>query len=78
MPKKEEQKIGGACYIGVNSLLDLGRLSCALERAPFPLFAFKHGKDTRIAAQADLFMGTPIFYYFDNGSVDEFLAYRIA
>ena len=22
-------------------------------------------------------MGTPIFYFFDNGSVDEFLAYRI-
>ena len=76
MPKKDE-RIGGACYIGLESLLDLGRLSCALERAPFPLFAFKEGKGTRIAAQADLFMGTPIFYYFDNGTVDEFLAYRI-
>lgn len=76
MPKKDE-RIGGACYIGLGSLLDLGRLSCALERAPFPLFAFKEGKSTRIAAQADLFMGTPIFYYFDNGTVDEFLAYRI-
>ena len=77
MPKKEE-RIGGACYIGLDSLLDLGRLSCALERAPFPLFAFKEGSATRIAAQADLFMGTPIFYYFDNGAVDEFLAYRIS
>ena len=76
MPKKEE-RIGGACYIGLDSLLDLGRLSCALERAPFPLFAFKEGKATRIAAQADLFMGIPIFYYYDNGAVDEFLAYRI-
>jgi hypothetical protein len=76
LPKKDE-RIGGACYIGVDSLLDLGRLSCALERAPFPLFAFRAGKGTRIAAQADLFMGTPIFYYFDNGTVDEFLAYRI-
>lgn len=78
MPKKDEQKIGGACYVPLDSLVDLGRLSCALERAPFPLFAFKHGKATRIAAQADLFMGTPIFYFFDNGKVDEFLAYRIA
>jgi hypothetical protein len=76
MPKKEE-KIGGACYIGLDTLQDLGRLSCALERAPFPLFAFKEGRSTRIAAQADLFMGVPIFYYFDNGTVDEFLAYRI-
>ena len=77
MPKRDEQKIGGACYVGLESILDLGRLSCALERAPFPLFAFKHGKATRIAAQADLFMGSPIFYYFDNGQIDEFLAYRI-
>ncbi len=76
MPKKEEQRIGGACYVGLESMLELGRLSCALERAPFPLFAFKHKDDVRIAAQADLYMGTPIFYYFDNGSVDEFLAYR--
>ena len=43
MPKKEEQKIGGACYVGLDSMLELGRLSCALERAPFPLFAVKHG-----------------------------------
>jgi hypothetical protein len=77
LPKKEEQRIGGACYVGLESLVELGRLSCALERAPFPLFAFKQGKATRIAAQADLFMGTPVFYYFDNGQVDEFLAYRI-
>jgi hypothetical protein len=77
MPKKEERRIGGACYVGLSSLVELGRLSCALERAPFPLFAFKHGKTIRIAAQADLFMGTPIFYFFDNGQVDEFLAYRI-
>ncbi|MDG6902032.1 MAG: hypothetical protein JRM80_08740 [Nitrososphaerota archaeon] len=77
MPKRDE-KIGGACYVALDSLVELGRLSCALERAPFPLFAFKHGKATRIAAQADLFMGTPVFYYFDNGKVDEFLAYRTA
>jgi len=77
LPKREDGKIGGACYVGLESLADLGRLSCALERAPFPLFAFKHGKSTRIAAQADLFMGTPVFYYFDNGTIDEFLAYRI-
>jgi hypothetical protein len=76
LPKKEG-KIGGACYVGLESLVDLGRLSCALERAPFPLFAFKQGRATRIAAQADLFMGTPIFYFFDNEVVDEFLAYRI-
>jgi len=78
LPKKEDQRIGGACYVGVDSLLELGRLSCFLERAPFPLFAFKQGHSTRIAAQADLFMGTPVFYFFDSEVVGEFLAYRIA
>ncbi len=78
MPRKEEQRIGGACYVALDSLLELGRLSCFLERAPFPLFAFREGRATRIAAQADLFMGTPVFYYCDSATVDEFLAYRIA
>ncbi|QQG49230.1 MAG: hypothetical protein HY247_02655 [archaeon] len=76
MPKKAEPKIGGACFVKLNSLVELGRLSCALERAPFPLFAFKHDDLTRIAAQADLYMGTPIFYFFDAPSPGEFLAYR--
>lgn len=78
MPKKDEHKLGGACFVGLGSLVELGRLSCALERAPFPLFAFKHGSLTRIAAQADLYMGTPIFYYFDADRTGEFLAYRNA
>ncbi|MBI3859864.1 MAG: hypothetical protein HY296_06490 [Thaumarchaeota archaeon] len=78
MPKKDEQRIGGACYVELESLLELGRLSCALERAPFPLFAFREGRSTRVAAQADLFMGTPVFYYFDTSKIDEFLAYRIS
>lgn len=76
MPKKQEQRIGGACFVRLNTVVELGRLSCALERAPFPLFAFKNGKSTRIAAQADLYMGTPIFYYFDADEAGEFLAYR--
>jgi hypothetical protein len=76
LPKKEDFKLGGACFVKLASLLELGRLSCALERAPFPLFAFKNGKGYKIAAQADLFMGTPIFYYFDSDEFGEFLAYR--
>lgn len=76
MPKKDERKLGGACFIKLASLTELGRLSCALERAPFPLFAFKHGDWIRIAAQADLYFGTPIFYYTDGDQTGEFLAYR--
>jgi hypothetical protein len=76
LPKKEEYKVGGACFVELDSLVELGRLSCALERAPFPLFAFKQGSSVRIAAQADLYMGTPIFYFFDAEKAGEFLAYR--
>jgi hypothetical protein len=76
LPKKDERKLGGACFVKLGTLTELGRLSCALERAPFPLFAFKHGDSTRIAAQADLFLGTPIFYYVDVQAAGEFLAYR--
>lgn len=76
MPKRDERILGGACFVGLESMLDLGRLSCALERAPFPLFAFKHGGATRIAAQADLYMGTPIFYYCDADASGEYLAYK--
>lgn len=76
MPKKEEYKLGGACFVKLESLVDLGRLSVALERAPFPLFAFKQAGGMRIAAQADLFMGTPVFYYIDAADTGEFLAYR--
>jgi hypothetical protein len=76
LPKKEDHKLGGACFVGLGSLVELGRLSCALERAPFPLFAFREGGAVRIAAQADLFMGTPVFYFFDSDKTGEFLAYR--
>ncbi len=76
MPKKAEPRLGGACFVGLNSLVELGRLSCALERAPFPLFAYQNDGSTRIAAQADLYMGTPVFYFFDAPTSGEFLAYR--
>jgi hypothetical protein len=76
LPKKDEYRVGGACFVELDSLVELGRLSCALERAPFPLFAFKQGGSIRIAAQADLYMGTPIFYFFDADKAGEFLAYR--
>lgn len=76
MPKKEERRLGGACFVKLTSLVELGRLSCALERAPFPLFAFKQANGVRLAAQADLFMGTPVFYYVDLDKAGEFLAYK--
>jgi hypothetical protein len=76
VPRKEAKRISGACFVRVGSLVEFGRLTCALERAPFPLFAFRNDGNVRLAAQVDLFMGTPIFYYVDAEKDGEFLAYR--
>jgi hypothetical protein len=76
LPKKDSSKIVGACFVKVETMTDLGRLSCAYVRAPLPLFQFREDKLFRLAAQVDLFMGTPIFYYFDGEKEGEFVAYR--
>ena len=78
MPKKEERSLSGACFVKLESLTELGRLSCFQERAPFPLFAIPKGSSHWVAAQADLFMGVPIFYYAETKENGEFLAYRKA
>ena len=76
MPRKEERSLTGACFVRLESLTELGRLSCFQERAPFPLFAMKRGGAHWIAAQADLFMGVPVFYYAETEENGEYLAYR--
>ena len=76
MPKKEERSLSGACFVKLESLTELGRLSCFQERAPFPLFAITKGSSHWVAAQADLFMGVPIFYYAETKESGEFLAYK--
>lgn len=76
MPKKDDRSLSGACFVRLESLTELGRLSCFQERAPFPLFAITRGGSHWIAAQADLFMGVPVFYYAETKESGEFLAYR--
>jgi len=70
------RRIVGACFVELQSLTDLARLSCAFERAPFPIFMSKEGSKYRLAVQTDLFMGIPIFYHFEVEKGGEFLAYR--
>ena len=55
---------------------DLGRLACALERTPLPLFSLEHDGKKIIATQLDLFAGTPVFYYAYTNAVKPFLGYR--
>src|ERR1700716_184023 len=49
-------KVVGACFVELESLKDLGRLACAFERAPFPIFMSKKEGKYRLAVQTDLFM----------------------
>jgi len=70
------RRIVGACFVELESLTDLARLSCAFERAPFPIFMSKEGSKFRLAVQTDLFMGIPIFYHIEVEKGGEFLAYK--
>jgi len=70
------KRIVGACFVELQSLTDLARLSCAFERAPFPIFMSKEGSKYRLAVQTDLFMGIPIFYHIEVEKGGEFLAYK--
>jgi hypothetical protein len=74
--KKAQRRIIGGCFVKLGSLLDLGRLACALERAQLPIFMSKHDDKVRLSVQNDLFMGVPIFYYWEEGTGGEFLAYK--
>ena len=70
------KRIVGACFVELQSLTDLARLSCAFERAPFPIFMSKEGSGYRLAVQTDLFMGIPIFYCVEVPKGGEFIAYK--
>ncbi|MDG6925268.1 MAG: hypothetical protein JRN09_01815 [Nitrososphaerota archaeon] len=74
--KKAQRRIIGGCFVKLSNLVDLGRLACALERAQLPIFMSKHGDKVRLSVQNDLFMGVPIFYYWESDSGGEFLAYK--
>jgi hypothetical protein len=63
-------------FVEVTGLDDLARLSCALERVSLPIFRFKINGDTILAAQLDIFKGTPIIYYVKNAQAGRFLGYR--
>src|SRR5271169_1828548 len=71
-----QKRIVGACFVELETLTDLARLSCAFERAPFPIFMSKDGSKFRLAVQTDLFMGIPIFYHIEVEKGGEFLAYK--
>lgn len=65
-----------ATFIEVETLNDLARLACALERAPLPTFISRDNESYRISTQLDFFVGSPVFYFAKSSESKQFLGYR--
>lgn len=76
MPAGESKRIKPPQFIALAGLQDLARLVCALERVPLPVFAISAPGGRRLAAQLDIFMGSPVFYYAPVDESKRFLSYR--
>jgi hypothetical protein len=66
-------------YIEVSGMKDFGRLVCALERAPLPIFSLTLNKEHIFAVQTDFIDGRPIIYFVKSlcHTDGQYLAYRI-
>jgi hypothetical protein len=61
--------------VEVGSMLDLGRLACALERIPLPIVYMEVGGGV-MGVQFNSLDSIPLFYYVGASEVGHFLAYR--
>lgn len=63
-------------FVELDGLSELGRLACALERAPTPIFSINHGNDFIMATQSDIHLRRPIFYFSRTAESGALLGYR--
>lgn len=58
---------------------DFGRLVCALERSPPPIFSMELNKEDVFGVQTEFMDGNPVIYYVktSNKQNNQYLAYRI-
>lgn len=73
---REEKRVKQATFVELESLNDLARLTCALERAPLPTFANKSNSHYRLSSQLDFFNGSAVFYYTESNETKQFLGYK--
>jgi hypothetical protein len=70
------RRMGKAFYaVEVGSMLDLGRLACALERIPLPIVYLEVDGGV-MGVQFTALDSVPLFYYAAASKVGHFLAYR--
>ena len=73
-------------FIELENLGELARLTCALERAPLPVFGMRQEQDETptgssiikymLSTQLDLFGGASVFYHSFSDQVKQFLGYK--
>lgn len=58
---------------------DFGRLVCALERSPSPIFSLTLNKEQVLGVQTEFIDRNPVIYYVKNHAIqnNQYLAYRI-
>ena len=74
--RKDEKNAKPATFIELESLNELARLTCALERAPLPTFANRFDSVYRLSTQLDIFNGSPVFYHSESKDAKQYLGYR--
>ncbi|MFN3621627.1 MAG: hypothetical protein ACK4TI_01930, partial [Nitrososphaerales archaeon] len=71
-----KKKLGSPIFVELLGIKELGRLCCALERAPMLVFAFNSKDGVKLAVHLDTYFGSPIFYYVKSDKSGHFLEYR--
>ncbi|MEM3386962.1 MAG: hypothetical protein QXN08_04740 [Nitrososphaerales archaeon] len=71
-----KKKLGSPIFVELLGIKELGRLCCALERAPMLVFAFNSKDEVKLAVHLDTYFGNPIFYYVKSDKFGHFLEYR--
>ena len=73
---KESREIKPPCFVQLADIKDLGRLACAIERVPLPVFAIESKNNFLLSVQSDIFMGRPIFYCVRSKEKGQYLGYK--
>ncbi|MDG6928929.1 MAG: hypothetical protein JRN39_03600 [Nitrososphaerota archaeon] len=68
---------GGPVFRGLSSLNDLGRLACAFERVPRPIFGIETKGGHLLAVHTEQLAESPVFFYAKSDKIGHFLKYRI-
>ncbi len=63
------------CFVEVDSINELARFACALERVSMPIYYIAYSK--MLAIQSEAINEKAVYYYTKSNDYNEFLAYRM-